>query len=118
MGRKAVPDALLVMMAEKFRMLADSARLKILRALMDEGEMNVGQIVASTQLETANASRHLKLLAAAGLLARRKFGPFVHYRLDDPVIERICELVCESLRPGLEMQLKTKRRRSRAGRGK
>jgi len=118
MCRKAVPGAVLALMAEKFRMLGDAARLKILRALMDHGEMNVGQIVVSTQLETANASRHLKLLATAGILARRKVGSFVHYRLDDPIIEQVCELVCQSLRPEIELQLKTDRRRSRPGRRK
>ena len=91
-------------------MLGDPTRLGILRALMSEGEMTVGQVVAVTRLGTANASRHLKQLAAAGILARRKVGSFVHYRLDDPVIEKICALVCDSLVSELEAQLKRGRR--------
>jgi DNA-binding transcriptional ArsR family regulator len=96
-------------MAEKFRALGDSTRLRILRALMSEGEMNVSQIVAATNQTTANASRHLKQLAATGLLARRKVGAFVRYRLEDPVVERICTLVCDSLLGELELQLKRER---------
>ena len=110
MERKTIPDALLLLTAEKFRMLGDPTRLSILRALMIQGEMNVSQIVLATEHGIANVSRHLKQLAAAGLLARRKAGSFVQYRLDDPVIEKICTLVCDSLRSELEAQLKRGRR--------
>ena len=72
MERKAIPDSLLHVMAEKFRMLGDPNRLVILRALMTDGEMNVSQIGAAGKLGIANVSRHLKLLAAAGLLRAAK----------------------------------------------
>ena len=114
MDHKAIPESLLLVMAEKFRMLGDPTRLGILRALMSEGEMTVGQVVAVTHQGTANASRHLKQLAAAGILARRKAGAFVHYRLDDPVIEKICALVCDSLVSELEAQLKARTRSSQS----
>lgn len=32
------------------------------------------------------------------------------YRLDDPVVEKICELVCESLRKEIDLELKAKRK--------
>ena len=48
----------------------------------------------------------LKQLATASLLARRKDGAYVKYKVDDPVIEKICELVCDSLRRELEEQLR------------
>jgi ArsR family transcriptional regulator len=99
-------DDLLALMAEKFRMLSDPTRLAILRVLMHTGEKTVTQIVAETGQSVANVSKHLKLLATGGLLARRKEGPFVKYRLDDPVLEKICELVCDSLRRDLEEQLR------------
>ena len=110
MERKAIPDALLHIMAEKLRMLGDPTRLVILRALMTDGEMTVSQIGAASKQGIANVSRHLKLLAAAGLLARRKVGSFVHYRLNNPFVEKICELVCDSMRREIENQLKQGRR--------
>jgi ArsR family transcriptional regulator len=102
--QQPISDELLALMAEKFRMLSDPTRLAILRVLMHNGEKSVTQVVAETGHSVANVSKHLKQLATGGLLARRKEGPFVKYRLDDPVIEKICELVCDSLRRDLEEQ--------------
>jgi DNA-binding transcriptional ArsR family regulator len=83
-------------MAGKFRMLADPTRLAILRTLM-QGERNVTQVVEETGRNQANVSKHLKMLAEAGLVARRKGGLQVFYRLDDPLVERLCKLVCETI---------------------
>jgi DNA-binding transcriptional ArsR family regulator len=91
-----IPDEFLDLMAEKFRMLADSTRLAILRALM-EGEKNVTQVVEETGRNQANVSKHLKLLAEAGLVGRRKEGLQVFYRLDDLLVEKLCKLVCETI---------------------
>lgn len=103
---KSIPDDLLALMAEKFRMLSDPTRLAILRCLMDRQELNVSQLVALSGRELANVSKHLKQMASTGLVTRRKQGPFALYRLQDPVLERICELVCESLRRDLEAEVK------------
>jgi ArsR family transcriptional regulator len=73
-------------------------------------ELNVGQIVAATHRNVANVSKHLKQLAEGGLLMRRKEGPFVLYRMNDPVVEKICTLVCDSLRREIESQLKRGRK--------
>ena len=110
MKRRNIPDELLALMAEKFRMLGDHSRLSILHVLMIDGELNVGQIVAATGYGVANVSKHLKLLAEAKLIKRSKEGSYVRYRLDDPVVERICELVCDSLRREIETQLKRHQR--------
>lgn len=105
----SIPDEFLDLMAEKFRMLSDSTRLAILRALM-AGERNVTQVVAETSQGQANVSKHLKMLADAGLVARRKEGLQVFYRLNDPLVERLCKLVCETIvdeaRKALETQKK------------
>lgn len=102
-----IPDEFLDLMAEKFRMLADPTRLAILRSLM-RGERSVGQVVEETGRGQANVSKHLKLLADAGLVARRKEGLQVFYRVDDPLVERLCKLVCETIvqeaREGVERQ--------------
>ena len=42
-------------------------------------------------------SKHLKLLADAGLVERRKEGLQVFYQLADPLVERLCKLVCETI---------------------
>lgn len=92
-----VPDELLETMAAKFRLIGEPTRLAILHALMGGAEKNVGQIVAETGRTEVNVSRHLKQLAKGKMLARRKAGLQVFYRLTDPVIEQVCRLVCGSL---------------------
>ena len=109
-----IPDELLDLMAEKFRMLADSTRLAILRALM-EGEKNVTQVVEETGRNQANVSKHLKMLAEARLVGRRKEGLQVFYRLDDPLVEKLCKLVCETIVQEAQEEVKQKRSCSRAG---
>lgn len=109
MKSKAVPKEILNLMAEKFRLLSDSTRLAILNCLIDGGELNVGQLVHQTGQELANVSKNLTAMAKAGLLLRRKEGTFVYYQLKDPIVKQICELVCESLRQELEVEMKRNR---------
>ena len=92
-----IPDAILDTMASKFRLIGEPTRLAILHTLMDGGEKNVGQVVSETGRTEVNVSRHLKQLAKAKMVARRKEGLQVYYRLTDPVIEQLCRLVCGSL---------------------
>jgi ArsR family transcriptional regulator len=91
-----IPDEFLDLMAEKFRMLADPTRLAILRALM-AGERNVSQVIDETGRNQANVSKHLKMLAEAGLVSRRKEGLQVYYKLADSLVERLCKLVCDTI---------------------
>ncbi|WP_435007745.1 ArsR/SmtB family transcription factor [Tundrisphaera lichenicola] len=91
-----IPDEFLDLIAEKFRMLSDPSRLAILRCLMS-GERNVTQVVLETGRGQANVSKHLKMLAEAGLVSRRKQGLQVIYKLDDPLVERLCHLVCRTI---------------------
>jgi ArsR family transcriptional regulator len=92
----SIPDEFLDRVAEKFRMLGDPTRLSILRALMS-GEKNVGAVVAETGQNQANVSKHLKLLAKAGMVRRRKDGLQVFYSVGDPLIEQLCGLVCDTI---------------------
>jgi len=104
-----IPDEVLDLMASRFRMLADPTRLAILRLLIKEGEKSVSEVVIATSRNQANISKHLKQLAEAGLVARRKEGLQVFYRLNDPLVERLCELVCDSIYK--EMQHEVEQRR-------
>lgn len=79
-------------MAERFRALAEPARLQILHALR-EGEMTVSRLIEATGLGQANLSKHLQLLHAGGFVARRKEGLFVYYTLADVDTLRLLEAV-------------------------
>ena len=92
----SIPDEFLDLMAGKFRMLADPTRLAILRTLM-AGERSVSRVIDETGRNQANVSKHLKMLAEAGMVGRRKEGLQVFYKLADPLVERLCKLVCETI---------------------
>jgi DNA-binding transcriptional ArsR family regulator len=104
-----IPNEFLDQMAEKFRALGDATRLAILRALM-AGERNVSQVVAETGRGQANISKQLKLLAEAGLVVRRKEGLQVFYRLGDPLVERLCQLVCETIAQEAQEEIDRRRK--------
>jgi ArsR family transcriptional regulator len=84
-------------LAAQFRILAEPSRLAILYCLMEGGEMSVGRVVAATGRNQTTISKHLKLMAEAGLLARRKEGLQVFYRLENPLWAQVCSLVRKSL---------------------
>lgn len=91
-----LPDEVLKVIAGRFKLLAEPARLKILHALQG-GEQTVTRLIERTRYGQANVSKHLALLAAAGMVGRRKDGPNVYYSISDPVVFEICEIVCERL---------------------
>jgi DNA-binding transcriptional ArsR family regulator len=93
--RELTPDVL-TLIADRFRALAEPARLQMLHALRG-GEMTVGELVDATQLGQANVSKHLQLLFAHGFVARRKDGLFVYYALADKSVLQLCELMCKRL---------------------
>jgi DNA-binding transcriptional ArsR family regulator len=103
-----MPDELLELIAAKFQMLADPTRLAILRSLM-KSEKSVGQVVTETGRGQANVSKHLKLLADSSLIRRRKEGLQVYYRLDDPLVEQLCALVCSAIQVDLERSITRQR---------
>lgn len=87
--------------------LADESRIRILGALR-RGELCVCQIVELLELAPSTTSKHLSQLKAAGLIASRKSGRWIHYRLanDDehlratsaPVVLSALDWVVNSLR--------------------
>ena len=85
-------DAELERVARHFKLLGEPMRLKILQALCREPR-TVNEIVTTTGAAQANISKHLALLAAAGILTRKKDGQCVYYGLKDPLTLKLCELV-------------------------
>lgn len=86
-------DPALEQVAGFFRALAVPLRLKILNALR-EGERNVGEITTELTCSQANVSKHLTVLAGSGLIEKRHSGTSTYYRIRDPRIYELCDLVC------------------------
>ncbi len=86
----------LEIVAERFRILGDPLRLRLLHVLK-RGERSVGALVEATEASQANVSKHLQILRHAGLVERRKDGLMAYYRIADPSIFHLCDLVCGRL---------------------
>jgi DNA-binding transcriptional ArsR family regulator len=94
----------LEMVAERFRVLGDPLRLRLLQA-MGSGELSVSELVTHTETSQANVSKHLGMMLRAGLIRRRKEGLKVFYAPADPSVFKICDLVCGSLQDRLAREL-------------
>lgn len=79
-----------------FRLLGEPMRLKILQSVCREPR-TVNDIVAAVGATQANVSKHLSLLATAGILTRKKDGQCVYYGMKDPLTLKMCELVHSQL---------------------
>jgi ArsR family transcriptional regulator len=88
-------DKQLASLETVFKALADTTRLRILGLLL-AGEVCVCHIHDSLGLPQPKVSRHLAYLRRAGLVAARKEGLWVHYRLtrlEDPVMQALLDAV-------------------------
>lgn len=108
MGKLKRSPALFIMVADRFKALAEPARLSILHA-MRRGERTVSQLVEETGLSQANVSKHLRLLHAHGFVKRRKNSQFVHYSASDRAVFKLCDAMCDHI----EAELKPGRRLAR-----
>lgn len=96
--------------AERFKALAEPLRLRLLQALRN-GEASVGDLVTRTGAGQANVSKHLQVLFQQGYVDRRKDGTTMWYRVSDPNVFAMCELVCGGLEEELDRRRKLLRRR-------
>lgn len=97
MASDLIPRALLVRAAERFRLLGEPVRLELLNLLHAHGELSVQALVGATGQSHANVSKHLRLMAEAGLVERRREGLYAYYHVADPTLSGICLLVCGQL---------------------
>jgi DNA-binding transcriptional ArsR family regulator len=91
-----LPMEALELVASRFRVLGEGSRLRLLAALRNQ-ERTVSELVTLTGLTQANVSRHLNLMAEAGILGRRKDGLNVYYFVGEPAVFALCERVCGHL---------------------
>jgi len=86
--------------AAMLRLLASERRLIVLCTLIAEGESPVGRLAARAGLSQPAMSQHLAKLREDGLVATRREGTTIYYRIADPRVARIMatlhEVFCAS----------------------
>ena len=102
-GNKILTPEAMNLVAARFKVLSDPMRLRILNALQG-GEQSVTAVTEAVTASQPNASKHLKTLQDAGLIARRQEGNTVYYRIADETVFQLCEVVCNSIQQHLTAQ--------------
>lgn len=92
-----LPSPLIELIAERFRILGEPMRIRLLDALR-EGEASVQELQAATGASQQNVSKHLGVLLRANIVARHKSGNFTVYSIADEAVFALCEEVCGGLR--------------------
>jgi len=95
MTSSKMSDKMLDLVARRFRTLGEPYRLRILQEL-EAGEKSVGELVDALDGSQPNVSKHLQILFEAGLIDRRREGTSIFYAISDPMVLKLCAVVCSS----------------------
>jgi DNA-binding transcriptional ArsR family regulator len=92
-----LPEPLIELVAQRFRVLGEPMRIKLLDRLRD-ADATVGELQESLGASQQNVSKHLGVLHAAGMVSRVRQGNSVVYSISDPTVFELCEQVCGGVR--------------------
>ncbi|OUC82563.1 ArsR/SmtB family transcription factor [Streptosporangium minutum] len=87
-------------LAELFRLLGDPTRAQLLYALLEAGELCVCDLTETVEVSDTAVSHALRLLRTAGIVASRRAGRMIYYRLADVHVRMLLDLSREHLRHG------------------
>ncbi|MDZ7676620.1 MAG: metalloregulator ArsR/SmtB family transcription factor [Acidimicrobiales bacterium] len=79
-------------LAEGFKLLGEPTRVRVLFALLEAGELNVGQLAETVGASETTISHGMRLLRSAGIVRNRRHGRQIYYRLDDDHVRQLLEL--------------------------
>lgn len=97
MPHKRLDPETLDAVAERFKVLAEPARLGILNALRGRPR-SVTDLIDETGLNQANLSKHLQVLHAHGFVERQRDKSWVYYSLADDTVFALCDIMCGQLK--------------------
>ena len=96
-----LPEPLIELIAQRFRVLSEPMRIKLLDVLR-EGPATVNELTQAAGTSQQNASKHLAILHQAGIIRRQKVGTAAQYEIADESVFALCEQVCGGLRLQLD----------------
>jgi ArsR family transcriptional regulator len=82
-----------VVVAERFRALADPTRVRIMNLLIRNRELCVCDVNANFDLSQPTISHHLGLLRKAGLVTSDVRGRWAFYRVNEQAIEALADVL-------------------------
>ena len=96
-----LPDPLVELVAQRFRVLGEPMRIKLLDRLR-EGVATVSELQRDLGATQQNVSKHLGILHDAGMVSRSKQGNRTMYAISDPGVFELCDQVCGGVRRQLQ----------------
>ncbi len=96
-GPHPLPEPLIELVAQRFRVLGEPMRIKLLDHLR-AGDATVSQLQTALGASQQNVSKHLGVLHSAGMVSRIKAGNHVRYSITDPSVFELCDNVCGGVR--------------------
>jgi DNA-binding transcriptional ArsR family regulator len=94
-------EPLVELIAQRFRVLAEPMRIKLLDHLR-AGDATVTELQEALGATQQNVSKHLGILHSAGMVTRTKDGNHVRYAIADEGVFELCEQVCGGVRRQLD----------------
>lgn len=91
------------MHAEMCKVFSNPTRLEILN-LLREKEMTVTALMEKTKLSQANISQHLAIMKSKGIVASRRDGKNIHYRIAYPKIIKAFDILRDVLAEKMQKQ--------------
>ena len=79
-------------LARVFKVLANDTRLRLIHALARAGELCLGDLAATVGMRPQAVSNQVQRLADQGILASRREGNNVFYRVADPCVASLLDL--------------------------
>lgn len=98
--RSALSDDLAQQAVATLRLLADPVRARIVTALDAAGELCVGDLALALEVSDSSVSHALRLLRTAGVVRTRRDGRVIYYRVADPALMRVLDVVADDGRNG------------------
>ncbi|MFY9487907.1 MAG: metalloregulator ArsR/SmtB family transcription factor [Solirubrobacterales bacterium] len=92
-----LPVALVELIAQRFRVIAEPMRIRLLDSLRD-GPLTINELTEALGASQQNVSKHVGVLAQAGIVGRERDGNRIRCYIADDTIFELCELVCGGLR--------------------
>jgi DNA-binding transcriptional ArsR family regulator len=92
-----LPSPLVELIAQRFRVIGEPMRIRLLDTLRD-GPRTINELAEALGATQQNVSKHVGVLAQAGIVGREKDGTRVRCFIADETVFELCELVCGGMR--------------------
>jgi DNA-binding transcriptional ArsR family regulator len=92
-----LPGPLVDLIAQRFRVIGEPMRIRLLD-LLRERPMTINELTHALGTTQQNVSKHVGVLAQAGIVGREKEGTHVRCFIADDSVFELCEIVCGGLR--------------------